>query len=262
MSRVLAALGNDSAARPVAATAGRLAGLLDASPDAVHVREDGQRTAEASASVGGMPLRTLSGPALAALAAESRHADVLAVVLGTRAVADGDGPAGSTALSLITRIRKPVVVVPPTTPHAGRIERLLVPLDGTQASSQALAQTIRLAGTAGVEIIVLHVHEKARVPSFSDHVEHEAPAWSAEFLARYCPVPPGDVRLELRVGAPSEHVVDVAARLDVDLVALGWSQNLAPGHAAVVREALARSPVPVLLVPVADEQAPPAAARS
>lgn len=38
--------------------------------------------------------------------------------------------------------------------------------------------------------------------------------------------------------------------MDPDLIALGWSQELAGGGAAVVREALERSRVPVLLVPV------------
>lgn len=35
------------------------------------------------------------------------------------------------------------------------------------------------------------------------------------------------------------------------MIALGWAQELAEGRAAVVREALERSRVPVLLVPVA-----------
>lgn len=33
------------------------------------------------------------------------------------------------------------------------------------------------------------------------------------------------------------------------MLALGWSQILEPGRAAVVREALNRSPVPILLIP-------------
>ena len=37
------------------------------------------------------------------------------------------------------------------------------------------------------------------------------------------------------------------------LVALGWSQELAGGRAAVVRRMLAESPVPVLLAPANDD---------
>ena len=38
-----------------------------------------------------------------------------------------------------------------------------------------------------------------------------------------------------------------------DLVALGWSQDLANAHAAVTRKMLAESPVPVLLTPAHDD---------
>ena len=56
--------------------------------------------------------------------------------------------------------------------------------------------------------------------------------------------------LETRVGVPGEHVLRVARDAGADMVALGWSQKLEHGHAAVVREVLAASPMPVLLVPV------------
>lgn len=255
MTRVVAALDNDSAARPVAATASRLAELLDASAEAIHVREDGQRTVEGSAAAAGMHLRTVSGNPLSALVAVCEETDVRALVLGTCGVPGSRTPAGSTVLELITRVHKPLVVVPPASPHAGRIDRVLVPLDGTPASTEALKGTIRLARWSEVEVIVLHVHEHEQLPGFSDHVQHEAPAWADEFMARYWPVPPGEAKLELRVGPPQEHVIDVATELDVDLVTLGWSQELSPGRAAVVREALARCPVPVLLVPVDDGHA-------
>jgi hypothetical protein len=45
-------------------------------------------------------------------------------------------------------------------------------------------------------------------------------------------------------------VLEVASDEDVSMIALGWAQDLARGQAAVVREVLGRSPVPVLLVPV------------
>jgi hypothetical protein len=48
------------------------------------------------------------------------------------------------------------------------------------------------------------------------------------------------------------HVLVEVEVAQPDLLALGWSQSLAPGRAPVGREALARSPVPVLLVPTPD----------
>jgi hypothetical protein len=52
------------------------------------------------------------------------------------------------------------------------------------------------------------------------------------------------------VGRSGELVPLVADEHDCDLIALGWSQELAPGRAVVVRETLQRSRRPVFLVPV------------
>jgi hypothetical protein len=41
-----------------------------------------------------------------------------------------------------------------------------------------------------------------------------------------------------------------ADELHVDLIALGWAQELAAGRAPVVRATLERASVPVMLVPV------------
>ena len=72
----------------------------------------------------------------------------------------------------------------------------------------------------------------------------------AGFIHRYCPRGIGDVQLETRIGRIGELVPIVAVRCGCDLIALGWSQQLAQGRAPVVRETLERSQLPVLLVPV------------
>ena len=74
-----------------------------------------------------------------------------------------------------------------------------------------------------------------------------------EFVARYCPCPLEEVDLHLRVGVPHGEVARVIDETGADLIVLGWSQTLAPGRAAVVRETLTRSPVPVMLLPVPEE---------
>ena len=58
------------------------------------------------------------------------------------------------------------------------------------------------------------------------------------------------VRLETRIGRAAELVTDVAERSGCDLIALGWSQELEAGRAPVVRATLARSRLPVMLVPI------------
>ena len=47
----------------------------------------------------------------------------------------------------------------------------------------------------------------------------------------------------------------MADELGCDLIALGWTQELAPGRAEVVRAALERSPLPVMLIPADVETA-------
>jgi hypothetical protein len=105
----------------------------------------------------------------------------------------------------------------------------------------------------------LHVHELDSLPLFTDQPQHELTAWAQEFLRRHCPHPE-HVRLEVRIGVPGQHVLNVAEQIGADLIALGWAQELAGGRAAVVHEALERSRVPVLLVPVS-AQVDAAAAR-
>ena len=253
MSSVIAALDNSAAAEPVIATAIRFGDLYEGVVSAVNVREDGSEAAEAAAREAKVEFESLSGSPVERLIAAAQEPDVRVMVLGARGRPAGRRPAGSTALALITSIGKPIVVVPPDVSRPERIDRVLVPLDGSRASAAALAGTINLAREAGLEVVVLHVREEERLPRFSDHLQHEARTWAEEFIARNCPCPPEEVQLQLRVGLPHEHLIQVAIEAEVDLVALGWSQDLDAGRAAVVREALARSPVPILLLPVEEQ---------
>ena len=73
---------------------------------------------------------------------------------------------------------------------------------------------------------------------------HQAPTYSTTWY----PMSRGDT------GA-----AEVATAAGADLIALGWSQDLTPDRAAVVREVLTRSEVPVLLLPCAAADHPSAA---
>jgi nucleotide-binding universal stress UspA family protein len=145
---------------------------------------------------------------------------------------------------------KPLVVVPPDVARLGKLRRILVPLEGTVSTSLAPTRIIDVACDAELDVVVLHVHDETSLPSFTDQPQHEADAWAEEFLARYCPGRLGEVRLEVRVGRREEEILRLAEEMDADLIALGWSQKLAPGRAPVVRTVLERGRVPLLLVPV------------
>ena len=246
MSVVLAAIDNSAAARPVLATAAAVAELMHTGVEAVHVRDDGDRTAMAAAHAAGIPLRELSDPIPQSLVREAEGRDCSVLVVGARAISAGRHPAGHVALSVITTLRKPLVVVPPEVRLPLRLQRALVPLDGTKTTAAALDETLELVCGSIVEVVVLHVFDETCLPRFADQPQYELDAWAGEFLARYSR--PG-LRLEVRAGAPGQHVLEVAEAVDADLIVLGWAQDLSPGRAEVVREVLSRSRTPVLLVP-------------
>ena len=247
--RVLAALDNTDGARPVAEFAVALARVLSAGAEAVHVRRNGSDQARAAAASADLALTVENGEPGARLRREAEAEDVAAVVLG-RCTRPSVGPVGAVAQELLTTLAKPVAVVPADAAHPGRLGRIVVPLEGTEATSLAPRRTIVLARDAGLEVVLVHVFDAESLPSFTDQPQHETASWTHEFLARYSPCPPEDVRLEVRVGEPEEHVVAVARDIDADVMALGWSQQLAAGRAAVVRAALEQARLPVFLIPV------------
>jgi nucleotide-binding universal stress UspA family protein len=249
MTKILAALDNSPAAKPVLATAIALAELFDADLDALHVGPDDDRIAAGVAAAAGVELREVPGHPVERLIEAGNREDVAAVVVGARASRFGARPLGSTALEVATSLPKPVVVVPPDAPHPGRLRRVLVPLEGTVSTSLAPAAVLELAGGPPFDVVVLHVLDEASLPSFTDQPQHEESAWAEEFLARHCPWGPATVTLEVRVGRREAVVPDVADEVEADLIALGWTRALARGRGPVVQAALART-VPVMLIPV------------
>jgi nucleotide-binding universal stress UspA family protein len=250
MTTLLAALGSDASAQPVLRTAIALASLFDATVVGLHVRENGAGSGQERARAVGVELREVSGSPTEQIVAAAQDPDVVALVLGARGVHGGPQPAGHTALEVITCVPKPVVVVPPHAKPPERLARVLVPLDGTSESSQALDDTIKLAHRHGLELLVLHVHLPATVPPFNDHEPHEIQAWEHEFLLRHISTPHDHVTLLQRLGVPADDVVAVAHETSADVIVLAWSQDLRPGRGRVVSETLAHSSIPVLLRPV------------
>lgn len=250
MTTVLAALDSNASGRPVLSTALALADLYDSTVTCLHVREEVLSAAAELARVAGVELREVSGSPVEEIVTAGQDPGVAALVLGARGAHGGPQPAGHTALEVIARIAKPVAVVSPHAKPPEQIKRILVPLEGTSESSHALDETIRLAHRRGLEVLVLHVHSPATVPSFSDHEPHAALAWEREFLTRHLPSPHDRITLLRRLGVPADDVVAVAHETSPNLIVLAWSQDLTPGRARVVSETLAHADIPVLLLPV------------
>jgi nucleotide-binding universal stress UspA family protein len=260
MRTVLAAIDNSAAARPVLEAAVGFADLLGATLEAVHVRENAGAIPEALASRSDVPLRVLDPPVEASLLRVLAEENVTAAVFGARGTPGGRRPAGRTALHVLERATKPVLVVPPEASgltHA--FHRLLVPLEGTEESARPVVEDLCPLLAREVELVVLHVFTTATVPPVLDHPEWDLPQWSDEFLARYCP---GGARVDLRTGAVGNHITRSCSEAEADMIVMSWSQNASPGHAATIRQVLENSTVPMLLLPVDGTRKPDQVERS
>jgi nucleotide-binding universal stress UspA family protein len=247
MSTVLAAVDATEAARPVLQTASTLARVLEADTLAVHVGED-PGPARALAEELGASMIVLAGePADEIVRSAERH-DVALVVLALTGVPGRHEP-GQTARVVATRLSKPVLVVPPDTMPRRTFTRVLFPLDGTRGVSAALRPLIAAYVAVGFEVIALHVFQPDTVPRFLDGAD-DANVWREEFLAEHC----ADlgIRLATRPGPTADSLLEVAASEDVDIIALGWRQDLSPRRAAVVRRVLTTAHRPVALIPLTD----------
>jgi nucleotide-binding universal stress UspA family protein len=247
MKKVIAAIDNSAASRPVLAMAQAVASALGGALDVVHVTEDGDETARASAQAAGTALHTTAGDPIEQLELVVAHKNVVALVLGARGGLGGPRPAGHLALTLAGRTDKPVVVVPPDAQPPQHLHKVLVAMEGTPGKARALQRTIELSTGAGLEIVVVHVDED--IPSFTDQVQHETEAYAQEFFARHLLGAP-QVRLELRIGVPAIEVLAAVESLQAELVAVGWPHTTDPSRGTVAREILERGSVPVLLVAV------------
>jgi nucleotide-binding universal stress UspA family protein len=251
MSTVLAAIDGTPASGPVLATAQAVARALHLEVHVLHVGRAPGRAAGYAAELD-LPLVVMRGRPDLRIVEAGERPDVDLVVLSLHGVPGRTEP-GSTARAVATRLTKPVLVVPPDAPIREAPSRVLIPLDGTRGVSAALRPLITRYVAAGAEVIAVHVFEPETVPMFLDGVPDEI-AWRDEFLWQHC----ADlgIRLETRPGPTVLALLDVAAAEDVDVVALGWRQNLAPDRAIVVREILERARRPVALIPVGGSHDP------
>jgi nucleotide-binding universal stress UspA family protein len=244
---VLAALDSTPAARPVLETAARVAELTAAQVEAVHVEDGEAQPLEILTQRAGVMLRRLAGRVESALLGAIAAPEVVTAVIGARATPGGRRPAGRTAQLILSQTGKPTVVVPPDCLAPGPIYRVLLPLEGDTISSSPIIDALLPLLVADVELVVLHVFTEATLPRMLDRPYRDLELLGTEFLATHCP--PAS-RIELRTGPVAARVAEVSKEHSVDLVVLCWSQESSAGHAQVVRDVVADSPVPVLLMPL------------
>lgn len=249
MSTILAAI-DTAAARPVVETAVRIGQMTGADVEAVHVRVSPSEPVgplESLAARFGVPFRLLEDSAASALLTAVGDPGVIAAVIGARGISDGHRAIGETARRILELADKPIVVVPPEAVSPGPIRRLLVPLEGTTASSRPVLERLWPLLVAEIELVVLHVFTEATMPAMLDRPEYDLDILGGEFLTRHLP---HAEHIEFRTGSISTRVAEVSREREADLIVLSWSQNPAPGRARVIREVLVGSALPVLVLPI------------
>lgn len=255
MSTVLAALDTTAAARPVMETAVEMGRLMGAGVEVLHVREapfEPTETPESLAAAGEIPFRLAEGEVGPALLAAAAEPDVQLVVVGARATPGGRRPLGRTASYILEHAVKPVVVVPPELRPPHEIRHLLVPLEGTDASSRPVLEHLAPLLPPGVEVRVLHGFTDTTLPAMLDRPEYDMDTLGHEFLMRHFPFP---AEVELRSGTVPGLVIEASREHGTDLIVMSWSQDSSPGRAGVVQQVLSSSSVPVLILPVGDQAA-------
>jgi len=248
MSVILAAIDDSAVARPVLRSAVTMARTLGAEPHAMHVREAGHDDAPTMAREADVTFEVVEGDPVDRILEASAAPDAEMLVIGSRGEREGRRPSGHVARAVMAQVHKPLLVVPPEAlllPEGFR--HALVPLEGSAATSDAVIEHLRAFGRAGVELTAVHVFDSSRVPRFWDQSGHAEESWGTEFLARWCEQP--QVRLHLRTGDVAGAVLDVGVLQDVDLILLGWGQDMSGDRARVVRDILSHAHVPLLLVP-------------
>ena len=129
---------------------------------------------------------------------------------------------GSVAASLLLNDPHPLFVLRPGMRAVTSMKRLLVPLEGSPSSSEAMRQADDAFCKRGREIVMLHVVTSGTpleagsmpAPRMVDQEHYEWAAWQEEFCMRFSQCPEGGRhRVAVRVGDPTELIPEEARTL-------------------------------------------------
>jgi len=175
-----------------------------------------------------------------------------------------DTGVGLVADEILQRAECPVLIVhPSTTWTSWRLDRILVPQDGTADAARALCPATRLAERSGAEVLVLHVSPEQpsdapcpgvlECPAYVDQPQHEWPSWVSSFLERVrqlCQMSPqAALRFHWASGDPAREILALARRKRVDLITMSWTRREHRDQPQVVRQVLREAPCPILILP-------------
>ncbi len=224
-----------------------------------------------AASLRGCVIHDVAGDVPRAVLALAARERARAIVLCTTSAADDPRRSlGEHARGVLAEARVPVVLVrPDAVGPEWELREVLLPHDGTPATSQAIRPAAQIARDAHAKLLALHVATPGKdapraaarraepgslpVPRYVDQPHHEWPEWASEFLERVeaaAPLDPGQLRLFLGQGETGSEVLRRAETEKADLIVLAWHGTLDPDHAQVFKALLRRAPCPLMILRV------------
>lgn len=246
---VLAALSASPSRTLVLGFAQLFASTYGARASALHVAEPyDANTVGEFAFEQDVGLRLVDGDPVSEIVRAARHPRVGLVVVGAHCSPSGRGP-GLVTREIAMRIDRPLLVVPREATVPASLDRVLVPLEGTEANTTAIGALLAsFPFDPNTELVLLHAFTSNDMPAFANHEPHETDAWIRAFRDRYVPLGVGG-DLVMRCDPVEQVVPEVADAVDATLTVVSWSQVLSPGRALLVKALLANPNRPTLLVP-------------
>lgn len=190
-------------------------------------------------------------------AAAALHSDLIAMTTHARRSLE-QLLMGSVAEAVVRESSLPVLLLRPGTGHRPTaIKRILVPIDGTEASRQVLGVVRDLAVSRAVEIVLLHVVVPIiitdPVTGYTPVGVPNPPIDPVSLLREDCArlVREGfRCRAEIDTGSAVDHILGYARRFEVDLIAMATSASSGLSHfllGSVADDVVRRADRPVLL---------------
>ena len=140
------------------------------------------------------------------------------------------------------------MIVPPEFVARDPFRRIVIPLEGTEASTRPVLEGLLPLLAADVELIVIHVFTESTTPAMLDHPWRDLEILGKEFLTRH--LPDQEASIELRHDGPvGKQVAEACVEHGADLIVLSWSQDSTAGRARVIRQVLGGCESPYLAAP-------------
>jgi nucleotide-binding universal stress UspA family protein len=157
-----------------------------------------------------------------------------------------------------------VLVTPEHGELPWQVRRIVMAHDGTPTSDLSIALAADLSHRAGAEVVALHVAARQAshpllepgslpAPRYVDQMQHEWPAWAAEFMERMLTLGSAPTAMNFKLlvtgGQPGSEIAQFARDHVADLVVMAWHHGRwRPQRPGALKVVVRRSGCPVLLI--------------